>query len=155
MVLPLVPEQKKPLRLKGLLLTTSSISLLLGIGSCAASSLLPDPSPSTDWSISNGMYQWDSMKEQYPYLKTPDWCEEMAMPQDGGYSEVTCYVLSREKSNQNIYDSVRCIFEAEEQGIATSCKLKPNSKSVSTYEAGKWKRFFWQRHASSRRTIYY
>ena len=128
--------------LKGLLLTTSSISLLLGIGSCTASFLLPDPSPSTDWSISNGMHKWDSMKDQYPYLITPDWCEEMAMPQDGGYSEVTCYTLSGEKRNQNVYDSVRCIFEAEAQGLATSCELKPNSKSVNKYKVGKWKRFF-------------
>ena len=127
---------------KRFLLATSSISFLIGIGSCAASFLVPSPSPNTDWTVSNGMNKWDSMKDQYTFLKTPDWCEEMALPQDGGYSEVTCYFISSKKQDQNTYDSVRCIFEAEDQGIATSCELRQNSRSISTYEAGKWKRFF-------------
>jgi len=123
--------------MKKQLLVGSVASLLLGLGSCTASFIIPDPSPNTNGSVSNGMRRWNDINSTYKKFKRPDWCEELIGRGDA-IMDTTCYIPSYQTQGKQTYDIVWCTFRTGDP----SCEYKKDGRSIDLNQAGKLKRFF-------------
>lgn len=125
---------------KRIFLLLAPVALITGLGSCAASVILPNPSPNDDESIVNGMHDWKKARKTFDLPSKPDWCLSQSVLGDGEYSELNCYFPTRRLKQQYEYRIVHCIFDT--QDFPSRCSELPRTETFSRYEVGKWTRFY-------------